>query len=142
MLKVAVIILVIMLAFAGVYSIMSLVTPKILGESVFQSLTGDSLESIQDAGYLRAILSWERSVGLFALATVISGFFILFAGFRKAEKWAWWAFLVVGVMVWAWGLINALLIGDKVNSLMELIGLVLVLVGVFIPVKAFFSKKA
>jgi len=141
MLKVATIILVIMLAYAGIYSIMSLIAPKVMMGSAFQSVTGETLESIQNPGYLKALLGGQRNMGLFALTTVISGFFVLFAGFRKGEKWAWWAFLVVGGLAWLWGLINAIIIVDKVNLPMEIIGMVIFLVGLLIPVKVFFAKE-
>jgi len=141
MLKVATIILVIMLAYAGIYSIMSLIAPKVMMGSAFQSMTGETLESIQNPAYLKALLGGQRNMGLFALTTVISGFFVLFAGFRKGEKWAWWAFLVVGGLAWLWGLINAIIIVDKVNLPMEIIGMVIFLVGLLIPVKVFFAKE-
>lgn len=142
MLKVATIILVIMLAYAGIYSIMSLIAPKVMIGSAFQAVTGETLESVQNAGYLKALLRGQRNMGLFALTTVISGFFVLFAGFRKAEKWAWWAFLVVGGLTWLWGLINAIIIVDKVNLPMQLVGIVIFLVGLLIPIKVFFAREA
>jgi hypothetical protein len=131
-----------MLAYAGIYSIMNLIAPKVMVGSAFQAMTGEKLESVQNAGYLKILLSGQRNMGLFALTTVISGFFVLFAGFRKAEKWAWWAFLVVGGLAWLWGLINAIIIGDKLNIPMELIGTVLFLVGLLLPVKVFFVREA
>lgn len=140
MLKVAVIILVIMLAYAGVYSLMTAIVPKVVMKSTFKAMTGQTFESVTDDGYLRALSISHREMGVYALVTVILGFFILFAGFRKAQKWAWWSILVGGGIMWLWGLINAIVIVDAVNLIGHVIGLVLFLVGLLLPVKEFFTK--
>ncbi len=140
--KVAVIILFFMLVYAGVYSLMSIFTPEIVMESSFQAVTGESIQNIGDEKYLEAFLSSGRSGGLFALTTVIAGFFILFAAFRKTEKWSWWAFLVVAFFAWAWGTVNGALVNARVYFLMNLGGMVIFLAGVLLPVRAFFSKKS
>jgi len=141
MLKVAVVILVIMLVYAGIYSLMNIIAPKLMIGSAFKSVAGKALGDVEDAGYLRALSGERRTVGLFALTTTIAGFFVLFAGFRKGQQWAWWSFLVVGGIAWLWGVIWAIVTADKVNMPFEIIGLVLFLVGILIPIKAFFAKK-
>ena len=142
MLKVAVIVLIVMLAYAGVYSLMSVIVPRVMMGSTFTAITGKALDSIQDAGYLKALSGRQRNVGLYALTTVIAGFFFLFVGFQKAQRWAWCGLLVVGSIAWLWGLIYSLVIGDKVNSLLMAIGMVIFLVGLLIPIKEFFGKEA
>jgi hypothetical protein len=142
MLKVAVVILVIMLAYGGIYSLMSIFVPKAMMGSAFNARTGKALDSVQDADYLGMLVGTHRQLGLYALTTTIAGFFVLFAGFRKAQKWAWWSFLVVGGIAWLWGMISAIIIVDKVNMPLQIIGMVLFLVGILIPIKAFFGKEA
>lgn len=142
MLKVSVIILIIMLAYASVYTLMAIFMPKVVIASGFEAATGKALDSIQDAEYLSSLLRSQRNTGQYALTTVIASFFILFTGFRKAQRWAWWSFLVIGVLAWLWGVINAVAIVDKQNLIMQAVGAVLFLVGVFLPVKAFFAKAA
>lgn len=115
MLKVGTIILIIMLAYAVAYSVIGIIEPKLT--------TGN------------------RNTGVYALTTAISGFFILFAGFQKAQKWAWLAFLVVGGIAWLWGLIYSIAVVDKVNIILTAVGMVIFLVGLLLPVKAFFVKK-
>jgi hypothetical protein len=142
MLKVAVVILIIMLAYSGIYSLINVFAPKVLMKSSFKAITGQALDSVTDAGYLKALSGSHRYMGVYSIATVISGFFVLFAGFRKAQKWAWWAFLVVGGIMWLWGLINAIIFVDVGNLIGHIIGLILLLVGILIPIKVFFVKAA
>ena len=139
MLKVAVIILVIMLAYAAVYSVIALIAPKTVMASAFKAMTAKTLDDAQTDGYLKPLMTGQRNTGVFALATTISGFFVLFAGFQKAQKWAWWAFLVVGGVAWLGGLIICIAIGDTVNMILQLVGIVLLLLGVLLPIKAFFA---
>jgi len=142
MLKVAVVILAVASVYAGIYSLMVFTVPETMAQINFKAITGKTLDSVQDADYLRAASNETRITGLYALTTVISCFFILFAGFRKAQKWAWWAFLVVGGIAWLWGVIDNIVIGNKLHIPLQAIGLVLFLVGILLPVKVFFAKEA
>jgi hypothetical protein len=142
MLKAAVVILAIGTIYAGIYSVMTLAAPRMMEQSTFEAITGKALDSVQDAGYLKALLHEMRSVGLYALTAVIFSFFILFAGFRKAQRWAWWAFLIGGGLAWLWGLIDGIAIGNRLHIPLQAIGIVLFLVGMLIPIKAFFGKEA
>jgi hypothetical protein len=142
MLKVATVILLIMLVFGGVYSLMLVFAPKMILSSGFEAETGEKLENIQNASYLKVMVGELKHMGTLGLTVAISSIFILFAAFRKAEKWAWWALLVTGVLAWGYGLIDNIITGDMFNSLLHLIGIVIFLVGLLLPVKAFFGKKA
>ena len=99
MLKVSVVILTVMLAFAGLYSIAVFAVPAFFAAEGFEAVTGESLDSIS-AGYVRVLLTAERHVGAFAIAATASGFFFLFGGFRKGESWSWWALLILGLISW------------------------------------------
>ena len=143
MLRVAVVILVIMLAYGGIFSLMNIIVPKAIMGSVLKATTGKTPDNAQDDGYAEALKFGQRNGGLFGLVTSISGFFILFAAFRKAQKWAWWAFLIVASIIWLWALVyQGIVIGDKMNIPFAAIGIVLFLVGILIPIKAFFGKEA
>ena len=96
MLKVAIIILLIMLVFGGVYSLMLIFVPKMILSSGFESTTGEKLADIQNASYLKVMVSEMMHMGALGLAATISCIFILFTAFRKAEKWTWWAVLITG----------------------------------------------
>ena len=142
MLKVAVVVLIVMLAYGGIYSLINVIAPKVITGSSFKAITGQALDSVTDAGYLRALSGSHRYMGVYSLATVICGFFVLFGAFQKAQKWAWWSFLVVSSIMWLWGLINSIIIVDAGNLTGHIIGMVLFLVGILIPVKVFFVKAA
>ena len=139
MLKVAVVILVIMLAYGGVYSLMNIFVPKMPLKSTFEAATGKTLDSIAeaDAHYLKALVMSQRYMGVYALCCTIAGLFILFAAFAKAKKWAWWSMLIVGGIIWLWGLIYSAAIGSTMNLIMHIIGIVLLILGLVIPIKAF-----
>ena len=85
MLKVAVVILVVMLAYACVYSLMCVIAPKVVLKSALQASAKKSIEDAENDGYLKAFTIDQIHIGAFALATTISGFFVLFAAFRKAQ---------------------------------------------------------
>jgi hypothetical protein len=106
----------------------------------FKNITGKELDSVQDAGYLSVLLDRQRSLGMFALTSLISGFFILFVGFRKAQKWAWWALLFVFGIGYLWGLIHNIVNVDTLNITLMAIGMVLLLIGLLLPVKDFFAE--
>ena len=76
-----------------------------------------------------------------AIGVVIALFFILFAGFRKGSRWAWWCTLVAGLVVWGYGLYIQTSEGDVMNMVLHLIGIVLLLLGVLLPIRAFFGDK-
>jgi len=141
MLRLSVFILTIMLIYAGVYSVMSIIKPEVIVESTVKGATGKTLEDAQDDGYLKAFLILSKDAGLFGLAVVVCGLFILFSGFRKARKWAWFAFLFAGGIGWLGGLILTISIGDRLNILIRAIGMIISVIGLLIPVKVFFRKQ-
>lgn len=140
MLKVSVIILIVMLAYASIYSLTALIAPKVVLKSNINASIGKTLDEAQSAGYLGAIAIIMRHLGGMALSQIIASFFILFAGFRKAQKWAWLALLIVGCVGWLIGLIINIVIGDMTNLTLHIIGFVIFLVGLLLPVKQFFVK--
>jgi len=141
MLRVAVIILIVMLVYAGIYSLMSIIVPTVMMKSALTATTGKTIDNARSDGYLKALTVDQIKTGAFALATVASGFFVLFAAFRKAQKWAWYAFLVVGGIAWLNGLIITIATGDMMNMLFQIIGMVIFLVGLLLPIEVFFTKE-
>jgi hypothetical protein len=142
MLKVAVVILIVMLAYAAVYSLMALIVPKVVLKSTIQASIEKTIDQAQNDGYLRALTVIMRHLGGLALAVVIAGFFILIVGFRKAQKWAWWALLIVCGIGWLIGVIINIATGDTTNMILHIIGLVIFLVAMLLPIKEFFAKAA
>ena len=141
MLRVAVIILAIIFGYSAVISLMDLIIPRVAMGSMLNALTGETLDNIP-ASYLKAIKLGVTSSGVFALSGTIVSFFILFTGFRKAQRWAWWALLIGGCVSGIGGGILPISTGDKVYSLIFIIGVVILLVGIFLPIKEFFAKPS
>jgi hypothetical protein len=101
-----------------------------------------NLANIQDPGAADAIIVETRHMGVFGLCISIAMFFVLFNGFKKGQKWAWWAFLVVAGIAWLYGLVTQIGEGDMMNLIGHVIGIVLWLIGILLPIKVFFPKKA
>ena len=142
MLKTASAILLIGLLFGTVYALVLIVSPQTIANSTLEARTDMKLESVQDQGAAETIIVQTRHLGIFALTTNIAMFFVLFMGFKKAQKWAWWAFLFVGGIAWIYGLIMQIGEGDMMNLIGHVIGIVLWLIGILLPIKVFFPKKA
>jgi hypothetical protein len=142
MLKTATAILLIGLLFGTVYALVLIVSPQTVANSTLEARTETKLESVQDRGAAETIVVQTRHLGIFALTTNIAMFFILFMGFKKTQRWAWWAFLLVGGIAWIYGLVMQIGEGDMMNLVGHLIGIVLWLIGILLSVKTFFPKKA
>ena len=137
--KVAVVILVVVLAYACVYSLMCIIAPKVVLKSGLQASIGKTIDDAQNDGYLRGFTVVMRNLGALALSGIIADLFILLVAFRKAQKWAWVALLIAGCVGWLSGLIINIVIGDMTNMSLHIIGTVIFLVGLFLPIKAFFA---
>ena len=142
MLKTAGVFLLIGLLFGTVYSLVVIVSPQTIANSTLKAKADTKLANIQDQVAAETIVAQTRHLGIFALTTNIAMFFVLFMGFKKAQKWAWWAFLFVGGIAWIYGLIMQIGEGDMMNLIGHVIGIVLWLIGILIPIKVFFPKKA
>jgi hypothetical protein len=142
MLKTASAILLLGLLFGTAYTLVIIVSPQTVANSTLQARADMSLENIQDKGAAETIVTYARHMGVFGLTTNIAMFFVLFMGFKKAQKWAWWAFLFTGGIAWIFGLVTQIGEGDKMNMIGHVIGIGLWLIGILLPIKVFFAKKA
>ena len=142
MLKTSTTVLFIGMLFAALYSLAIIVSPQTFANSTLEARAETKLENIQDQGAAEAIVVQTRHMGVFALTTSIAMLFVLFIGFKKGQKWAWWAFLFVGGIAWLYGLVMQISEGDMMNLVGHLIGTGLWLIGILLPIKAFFPKKA
>jgi hypothetical protein len=134
-------ILLIGMLFALLYSLVIIISPQTIVGSTLKA-RGTSLESVQDRGAAGTIIVETRHMGVFGLTTTIAMLFILFTGFKKGQKWAWWAFFIVGTIAWGFGLVTQIIEKDMPNLIGQLIGIVLLYLGLLIPLKEFFPKKA
>jgi len=142
MLKTAGVFLLIGLLFGTVYSLVVIVSPQTIANSTLKAKADTKLANIQDQVAAETIVAQTRHLGIFALTTNSAMLFVFFKGFQKAQKWAWWAFLWVAGIAWIYGLVTEIGEGDKMNLIGHAIGLVLWLIGILLPIKVFFPKKA
>ena len=136
MLKTASIVLLIGLLFAALYGAVLLVSP--------QTVVGSRLKASaewQNPVVTKGYIDEARHLGALALASAIGALFILFAGFKKGQKWAWWALLSMGIFGWCYGLVRHIIGGDVKNLIGHIIGAALFLIGILLPISVFFSKK-
>jgi hypothetical protein len=77
MLKTATAILLVGLLFGAVYSLVLVVSPQTIANSTLEARTQMKLESVQDQPVAETIVGQTRYLGVFALATNISAFFIV-----------------------------------------------------------------
>jgi len=142
MLKTAGVFLLIGLLFGAVYSLVVVFSPQTIANSTLKARADTNLGNIQDQAAAEVIIAEVRHLGIFALTTSIAMFFVFFQGFKKGQKWAWWAFLVAGGIGWVYGLVIQISEGDMMNLIGHAIGTLLLLVGILLPIKIFFPKKA
>ena len=142
MLKTSSVILFIGVLFAALYSLVIIVSPQTVANATLKARSDTNLANIQDPGAADAILVETRHMGVFGFCISLAMFFVLFAGFKKGQKWAWWAFLIVAGIAWLFGLVMQIIEGDVMNLVGHLIGTALWLIGILLPIKGFFPKKA
>jgi len=142
MLKTASAILLIGLLFGTLYTLVIIVSPQTVANSTLEARAAMTLENIQDKGAAETIVTYARHMGVFGLTTNIAMFFVFFMGFKKAQKWAWWAFFFAGGIAWLFGLVTQIGEGDMMNLIGHVIGIGLWLIGILLPIKVFFPKKA
>jgi hypothetical protein len=142
MLKFAGIFLLIALLFGTVYSLVVVFSPQTIANSTLKAKADTNLGNIQDQVAAETIVAQTRHLGIFALTTNIAMFFVFFKGFKNAQKWAWWAFFFVPGIAWLYGLVTEIGEGDTMNMIGHGVGIVLWLIGILLPIKVFFPKKA
>jgi hypothetical protein len=135
MLKVGTTILLIGLLFGALYSVVVIVSPQTVATRI------NAVPEMQNPVVQKAYYDEARHLGAFALAATIGALFILFSGFKKGQKWAWWAILCIGVFGWCYGLVRFIVIGDTKSLIGHAIGTVLWLIGLLLPIGAFFGGK-
>ena len=136
MLKTASTILLIGLLFGALFSALVIISPQAVVSSRFTDVP-----EFQSPIVANAYFDEARHLGAFAFATTVGALFILFVGFKKGQAWAWWALLAIGIFGWVYGFVRFLILGDTRNIVGFAIGIVLWLIGILLPIRAFFPKK-
>ena len=85
----------------------------------------------------------KKLIGIFLLATGITIVFITHNGYKKGERWSWYALLIAGNVPWWTFIIYKIYIGYYGGSMVVfVIGAILCAIGLAIPAKEFIGKKS
>ena len=141
MVKVSTIILFVLFVLATGYEIAIFAVPTMMLEGDFQAITGKSYKEFLQPEALRVSISHARHMMVIGITQKVAAFFILFAGFRKAERWAWWAMLVFGGMNCVYGSVINILNGNTIDSAVHLVASAMLIVALLLPVKKFFVRS-
>lgn len=141
MLKVGTTLLTVCVIFAFLYGLMLAVSPATFVSSTLEA-RGETFDAVKDTGTGQAFIIQTRHLGVFGACISIALLFVVFNGFNKGAKWAWWAFLLVGGIGWIYGLVLQIMEADMLNMILHIIGIIIMAFGLFLPVKEFFAKKA
>lgn len=141
MLKAGTIVLLVLFILTAAYSILDIVAPSITLEGDFQAVTGGSYEGVLESGPLFISMLYLRHMGVASFAVSIAAVFILLGGFRKAERWAWWALLVTGAIVVGFATVVNFTIANWFDFTTHVVVLAWLFAGLLIPVKVFFARK-
>lgn len=140
---IAVAILAFMLACGGVLSLREALVPETAALRTFEAVTGSSLDGVQDADFLEVLKFLQREVASFKFAIVMAGFFVLFGGFLKAQKWAYYAFTFVGAEVFLdVGILRLIRDFTGRNVSLVTIGVAMLIAGLLIPMNIFLPGEA
>jgi hypothetical protein len=137
MLKAGTIVLLVLFIVAGAYSLVDVFAPQITLEGDFQAVTGGSFEGALGPGALFIAKLYLRHMGIASFAISIAAVFILLGGFRKAERWAWWALFTTGVVVIGFAIVVNAAIANWFDFATHVVILAWLFVGLLLPVKEF-----
>jgi hypothetical protein len=128
---------------ALVYALMAVGYPDFFIKRSCPGYTGQAWGEIAAAspGTAAYIKAFERQVGGFGLAATIGTLFVLFCGFKKGEKWAWFYVLIASACGWLVNIIFHIFSKSPLGLAMNLVGLGVLFLALIITAKDFFGKK-
>ena len=110
-------------------------------EGDFQAMTGNSYREYLAPDAVRVSLANTRYMAVIEMTAIASGFFILFAAFRREEKWAWFAMLILGAAACGFGTVENLVVGNMFDFTIFLVSLVAFMVALSLPIRRFFRRR-
>jgi hypothetical protein len=141
--QISFVILLITICIALVVGIVAAFIPELLISRSFPLYTdkpwNDFLTGDQMAG--NYILIKERMMGTQWLAASLGGIFVLFAAFKKVEKWSWYCILALTIIGWGSALIEGITFNNPPVIMVAVIGLVLVAIGLIMSASTFLTNK-
>ena len=135
-----------MAVFAFVISILWISITEVMFVSDFLAYTGQGLSDALAAGSKSAEL-WlvtKKLWGVELLTISIMMLFITARSYARGEKWAWYALLVTGCILWGSLIGYKVVIGyfqPTMSSMTFIVGAILFAIGIALPAKAILGKK-
>ena len=118
-------------------SLTNLFQPTLYIDEEFLGVTVSQIRDFSP-GLMVVIQNLIQIVGLYLLITALSICFISLLPYRKGEKWAWYAMLVLGGTFMIGGQI-LFIATYSVLGLLDMLLVILWIIGLLLPIKEFFS---
>ena len=141
MLRISTAVLFVLFVLSAGYEIAVFVAPTMMLEGDYQAITGKSYREILTPEAIRVSVFHTRHMMVMGIAHKAGAFFILFAGFRKSKRWAWWAMLAVGGIAFVYGAVVNILNGNIQDSVLLLAALGVFVVALLLPAKKFLARS-
>jgi hypothetical protein len=141
--KISFIILMITMIMALIVGIVATFLPDILISRSFPLYTGQQWNDLLSSNSVvgNYILIKERMMGAAWLAASICGLFVLFAGFRKAEKWAWYCVLILILIAWGAAIIEGIVFNNTPVIVIAVVALLLASTGLIMSARALITDN-
>lgn len=126
----------------GIGILMIFVT-EIMFISDFFEYTGLTYQQYYETtqAFAEIFILQKKVMGFMICAIGVLVLFIIQKGYRKGEKWAWYALLITGCLVWGTFIGYKILIGYYGGSMITfVVGAILLVLGLVFPAKEVFKK--
>ena len=126
-----------------IYALLAAIMPQFFVARAFQSYAQQSWASFSEAHAHAAsyVLILKRMVGVAGFGLSLGGIFILMTAYKKGQRWAWFCMLIISLIGWSNPLFSNIATHNVPAIFVCACGLMLMVIGLLIPVKAFFSKE-
>ena len=149
--KIASIIMTALGVFSLVISLLWIFMTEVVFISDFEAYTGTTFADylVISPKYAEMYIITKRLIGVQMFPISILIILIAQKSYSKAQKWSWYALLIAGAVLWGSILVYRISIGyfsfdtplRASSSMTPIVGLILLIVGLALPAKKFFSKS-
>jgi len=149
--KIASIVMTALGVFSLVISLLWIFMTEVGFISDFEAYTGTTFADYLASSpkYAEIYIIAKRLIGVQMFPISILIILIAQKSYSKAEKWSWYALLIAGAVLWGSILVYRISIGyfsfdtplRASSSMTPIVGLILLIVGLALPAKKFFSKS-
>lgn len=145
--KIGTTVMIVMSVFGIVLSLMWIFITEIMFVSDFAAYTGQTFADYlsTDPAYAEIYIITKKLLGIALLSTSILMMFITQNAYSRGERWAWFALLVAGGVMWGSLIGYKIVIGYfklGVSSMTFIIGALLLAIGLLLPAKTILGENA